>query len=64
MADDPMEWDDPTLAAIAKLGDDLRGGLSELRADLMGRMDRPQTSPDAIHDDLTAIERMVSLYGR
>jgi hypothetical protein len=64
MADDPVQWDDPVTAAIAKLGDDLRGSLTELRADLRGRMERLQVSLDAIHEDLTAIERMVRLHGR
>jgi hypothetical protein len=64
MADDPVQWDDPVMAAIAKLGDDLRGDFTQLRADLMGRMDRLQVSLDAIHEDLTAIERMVGLYYR
>jgi hypothetical protein len=52
---------DDVLKAITALGDDLRGDLTELRADLMGRMDRLQVSLDAIHEDLTAIERMVGL---
>ena len=64
MADDPPQWDDPIIAAIAKLGDDLRGNLDDLRDDLMGRMDRLQASLDAIHEDLSAIERMVRLYKR
>ena len=30
MADDPVQWDDPVMAAIAKLGDDLRGDLTAI----------------------------------
>ena len=57
MADDPVEWDDPVMAAIAKLGDDLRGEIVTSRTEVVARLDRLQAS-------LAAIERTVRLYGR
>ena len=57
MADDPVQWDDPVMAAIAKLGDDLRGEIVTSRTEVVARLDRLQAS-------LAAIERTVRLYGR
>jgi hypothetical protein len=48
MADDPVEWDDPVMAAIAKLGDDLRGEIVTSRTEVVARLDRLQASLDAI----------------
>jgi hypothetical protein len=60
MADDPVQWDDPVMAAIASLD----AKLDQMAKDMTGRMDRLQESLDAIHEDLSAIERMVRLYKR
>jgi hypothetical protein len=55
---------DDILAQILARLTAIEAGQTELRADLMGRMDRLQVSLDAIHEDLSAIERMVRLYKR
>jgi hypothetical protein len=54
--------DDPILAALArleagqnKLRTDFLGELAATRADIMERLDRLQTSTDAIRDDLTVL---------
>ena len=54
------QWDDPVMAAIASLD----AKLDQMANDTMGRMDRLQASLDAIHENLSAIERMVRLYKR
>ena len=60
MADDPVQWDDPVMAAIASLD----AKVDQMAKDTMGCMDRLQASLDATHENLSAIERMVRLYGR
>jgi hypothetical protein len=55
---------DDILAQISARLTAIEAGQSELRADLMDRMNRLQVSLEAIHEDLTAIERMVRLYKR
>jgi hypothetical protein len=40
MADDPVQWDDPVMAGIAKLGDDLRGEIVTSRTEVVARLDR------------------------
>ena len=48
------------MAAIASLD----AKLNQMTKDVTGRMDRLQASLDAIHENLSAIERMVRLYKR
>jgi hypothetical protein len=56
--------DEPILAAIAKLGDELRGEIVKSRGETAKLVEAVQTSLDAIREELKRIEQLVRLYGR
>jgi hypothetical protein len=54
--------EDPILAAIAKLGDELRGEIAKSRSETAERTEAVQAALDAVREELKRIEQLVRLY--